>query len=54
MSLWPSPWPAEDGDALASRTRLATRLAHEDVLVLDVETGVERGRASAGAAATAR
>jgi hypothetical protein len=26
--------------------RLATRLAHEDVLVLDVETGVERGRAS--------
>jgi hypothetical protein len=26
--------------------RLAARLAHEDVLVLDVETGVERGRAS--------
>jgi hypothetical protein len=26
--------------------RLASRLAHEDVLVLDVETGVERGRAS--------
>jgi hypothetical protein len=26
--------------------RLASRLAHEDVLVLDVETGAERGRAS--------
>ena len=26
--------------------RLAARLAHEDVLVLDVESGVERGRAS--------
>jgi hypothetical protein len=26
--------------------RLAARLAHEDVLVLDVQTGVERGRAS--------
>lgn len=26
--------------------RLASRLAHEDVLVLDVETGVERGRAA--------
>ena len=26
--------------------RMAARLAHEDVLVLDVETGVERGRAS--------
>ena len=36
----------ERGSCSARASGAAGRLAHEDVLVLDVETGVERGRAS--------